>query len=464
MAAGLPSWHHLVGGLAEELGLEPDGTDGTFSPHALLNVPQFYENHYDRHRLQHKIVDLLGHRPVSQVHRLLAELPNLLYYTTNFDELLEDALRSSDRGHVTIIAEEEDARGAADPRRVQVRKLHGTLSRPRTCVLTRSDYARFRNSSRLMLDALRAHLSEYVFLFVGYSLQDPDFTSIFDDVGLAMGRLRQTHYICLPEVQALERQDLQNRGIQTLALDEWSDDGPTAGLTRFLTELAEQTSELTHVKRFFHGVRAGDHVPVIVSSRTHEVEQFVYIAECDLQVATQIEQALGRLGCSTRRIADRRAVDDHALLSQHDLVLICSPFGNSVTERAFDLLREDEHGPRVKFLIDDGKRTLLSAADSTRLRGDDPVHAIDDERYREYAMVARYRNPWNHDRQIFVLAGLHALGTHAVGRFLSDLRSYERLPVSDGALEVVLTVSYSDHDPYDYRYTIDDVAHLPRLR
>jgi hypothetical protein len=463
IAAGLPSWQELVAKLASELPFEPDLPGGVFSPHALLNIPQYYEYEFGRRELHKRLEELLSEREPSRIHNLLAQLPNRLYYTTNFDGLLEDALRDSDRTQIALIADDDEVRYRTDHRGIQVRKLHGTIERHRTIVLTRGDYASLRTHNPLMFETLRSHLSEYAFLFVGYSLNDPDFTAIFDDVLLTMGDMRQMHYMCIPSVHELERQDLRHRGIEAIDLGTWGTPGaPTEGLTAFLTELAAETSDITHVKRFFDGVRRGDEVPIIVSSRTHEHEQFVYIAECDLHVATQVEEALGRLGCTTRRVADRRALHDVEMLAQHDLVLVCSPFGNDVTARAFELISGGPGGIGLAFEDDEGIRSVHQLVDARRFHADNPVDADGSARSREHAVIARYRNPWNPERRLFVFAGLYALGTHAVGTFLKDLRNYERIPDGGAHLEAVLTMSYHDHDPYDYRYEIDDIVAVSR--
>jgi hypothetical protein len=459
LASGLPSWQGLVTELAPTLELTGDLPNGLFSPQLLLNVPQFYENRLGRRDLQNKIESLFSNKRPSRIHELIAELPTELFYTTNFDELLEDALRLCDRGSPAVIADEGDARDRVDYRGVQVRKLHGTLSSPRTLVLTRRDYATFSRESSLMLDALRRHLAEHAFLFVGYSLADPDFRAVFNEVLLMMGRMHQRHYMTVTDISDLEREDLRKQGLEAVDLSAWgTGNDMTESLTRFLEALTAHTSDLSHIRRFFTSLRRGDEVPIVVSSRTHEHEQYVYIPECDLHVANQIEQALSGVGAITRRIADRRALRDHELLSTHDLALVCSPFGNRVTREAYARLSDLGIDAQVTFQDQHGERGLRLAGDGRSFQADNPVQAGDaEEGYREHALIARYPNPWNPERHVFVFAGLYALGTHAVGTFLSDLSNYQRLPDAADPLEVILSVRYGDHDPYDYRYSIEDV-------
>jgi hypothetical protein len=457
IAAGLPSWQDLVSILASELGIAADFADGSFSSMNLLNIPQYYQNDRGRRSLITQLDAALASHGPSPIHDLIAALPTDLFYTTNFDHLLENALAAAERDRYALIVDENDARAYADHDGVEIRKLHGTLGRHESIVLTRRDFAEFRHRSPLLLGGLSTHLASHTFLFVGYSLSDPDFGLIFDDVLRNMDDMKQFHYFCAPAITDHEREDLNQRGVKAIALAEWSDGDASAGLAAFLTSLTTATSDLTHVKRFFSGLRRGATVPIIVSSRTHEHEQYVFIPECDLHVANEVERALQLLGCTARRMADRRAIGDSDMLAGHDLVLVCSPFANQVTHAVFADPALTEHGPRVSFREDGGSRLLLIDATRDEFRGDNPVRADASRHYQERALVARYRNPWNPERHVFVFAGLHALGTHAVGHFLSDTSNFAKLPDMDTPLEAILTVGYSDHDPYDYRYEIEAV-------
>jgi SIR2-like domain len=81
------------------------------------------------------------------------------------------------------------ARRAAVPMRHLV-KLHGSIDQPETIVLTRSDYARAREDRKEMLSFLRGEMAETAFLFVGFSLSDPNFNLLHDDI---LQRAEQKH-------------------------------------------------------------------------------------------------------------------------------------------------------------------------------------------------------------------------------------------------------------------------------
>jgi len=87
---------------------------------------------------------------------------------------------------VTITEEQFKARRAEKPQRHLV-KLHGSIDQPDTIVLTRLDYAQARADRTEMLSYFRSEMADTAFLFVGFSLSDPNFNLIHDDIRLVYG-------------------------------------------------------------------------------------------------------------------------------------------------------------------------------------------------------------------------------------------------------------------------------------
>lgn len=114
----------------------------------------------------------------STVHALLAQLEaSTKFYTTNYDDLLERALKLKGRT-VRVIAGERDMAGAED--NVEVVKFHGDFDNPDLMVFSEGHYYR-----RLRLDTpidlkLRSDLLNRVALFIGYSYSDLNVGFLFD--------------------------------------------------------------------------------------------------------------------------------------------------------------------------------------------------------------------------------------------------------------------------------------------
>src|SRR5438046_1420196 len=93
VAAGMPTWPNLLRDIAKELGLDvARETD-------LVALAQYHVNKNRlRSQLNQRIVDEYD-RPVEipENHRLLANLPVEIFWTTNYDRLIERALAAAGR-------------------------------------------------------------------------------------------------------------------------------------------------------------------------------------------------------------------------------------------------------------------------------------------------------------------------------------------------------------------------------
>lgn len=123
----------------------------------------------------------------SRVHTLLSTLTaSTKFYTTNYDDLIERALRLSGR-EVRVIASERDMAGHDGV--VEVVKFHGDFDNPDLMVFSEAHYYR-----RLRLDTpidfkLRSDLLNRVALFIGYSYSDVNVGFFFDILNEMMKNL-----------------------------------------------------------------------------------------------------------------------------------------------------------------------------------------------------------------------------------------------------------------------------------
>lgn len=176
-----PSWSELVGQAALDLGFQnPDmarvrGTD--------LQILEYYKHKHSGQIA--KITNWLVKRMDLQDEDLskslvLSSLADLdkcaVFYTTNYDDYLERALRLANRS-VNVVAVESEMGGANTD--VEVVKFHGDWDHPSKIVLTESDYeSRLRLEDPLDL-RLRSDLLGRTLLFVGYSFRDPNVSYLF---------------------------------------------------------------------------------------------------------------------------------------------------------------------------------------------------------------------------------------------------------------------------------------------
>src|SRR6185503_18584607 len=90
-------------------------------------------------------------------------------------------------------------------------------------VLTRSDYARSRIERKEMLASLRNELAEVSFLFVGFSLSDPNFGLLHDDIRLVYGMNMPASFTVQGRRDPVKQRYLLSMDVNTVWLDSWND-------------------------------------------------------------------------------------------------------------------------------------------------------------------------------------------------------------------------------------------------
>jgi hypothetical protein len=219
IGAGLPGWGALIRPLAQSVGYRLPTEDEFTTADLFLTAAQHYENQRGRQALIQNLRDTLDTtriRPTS-VHQLIASLPVKIFFTTNYDDFIEQALREISRRPNVIVSESELAFWSED--RAQIIKLCGDLNRPESIILTKRDFNTYIETHRRLVERLRTTLEAKTALFLGYSLQDPFFNQIWDNIGLDLGRSRRMGYAVLFDAQTLEVDDLRQRGIHVINLE-----------------------------------------------------------------------------------------------------------------------------------------------------------------------------------------------------------------------------------------------------
>ncbi|MDP2345574.1 MAG: SIR2 family protein [Deltaproteobacteria bacterium] len=177
----------------------------------------------------------------TAAHYLLASLSGRLLLTTNYDELLEQALRAQNRPHAKI-ARAEDVKSIASHWSTSVVKLHGDATSPGDVVLTSKDYDEFDSKRAAMSLVLEEALLTHTLLFVGYGLGDADFHGLSQRVSNRLKTVKQDGYAVLfADEQKQKEMDLHSgHEIRTLTLPSEKDPKhKSAQMLRFLDDLSE---------------------------------------------------------------------------------------------------------------------------------------------------------------------------------------------------------------------------------
>jgi Sir2- and TIR-associating SLOG family/SIR2-like domain len=231
-AAGFVDWPELLRDIADEIGLKVD------LEHDLIALAQFHVNQLKgTAKLSRKIIEEFSEQAEpSETHAILARLPIRTYWTTNYDTLIEDALRRAYK--VPDIKHSVEQLNTTRPKRdAVIYKMHGDVSLPNQAVLYKEQYERYYRTHEPFVTALSGDLVSKTFLFIGFSFTDPNLDYVLSRLHTATKR---NHYcfmrreIIAPgdddEVKHYKRRkqelrvdDLKRFGIQTLLIDDYSE-------------------------------------------------------------------------------------------------------------------------------------------------------------------------------------------------------------------------------------------------
>jgi hypothetical protein len=245
--AGYVDWRALLRPLSNELDLNIDLEND------LVAVAQFHVNAsgQNRHKLHKALIEALSpdNAPTAN-HKLLAQLPIWTYWTTNYDKLLENALRDNDRV-VDVKSAVPQLATTRPGRDATIFKMHGDVDRPDEAVATKDDYERYSKDRGAFITALTGDLVSKTFLFLGFSFTDPNLEQVLSQVRLTFTTNQRRHYAVFRARskqanesdaafdhyrirQNLVIEDLKRFNIKVLLIDDYSE------ITEFLTELVNQ--------------------------------------------------------------------------------------------------------------------------------------------------------------------------------------------------------------------------------
>ncbi|GAA1276041.1 hypothetical protein GCM10009609_43790 [Pseudonocardia aurantiaca] len=173
--AGLPLWSDLVAALAD--GRLPADERRDFERLDVLDQAHVLRHlHPDRAAFERAVADRTRAERYGLAPALLAGLPIREAVTLNYDELYETA--ASDIGRRPAVLPEE----TVGPDGRWLLKLHGTVARPETIVLTREDYLGYGRGREALSALAKAMLLTRHLLFVGFGLVDDHFHELMHDV------------------------------------------------------------------------------------------------------------------------------------------------------------------------------------------------------------------------------------------------------------------------------------------
>lgn len=239
--SGYVDWKRLLEPLCKQMRLNINKD--------LTEIAQYYKNQYGRQGLNDIVFNEFAKIPKNNENvTWLAKLPIKEYWTTNYDDIIEQEIQKRGKIVETIINQESFK--YHDPRReVVIYKMHGDRRYPDDVVLTKEDYQKYDDKRKLFTRLLSVELVRRTFVFIGFSFNDPNLERI---LSIAKNTLNSKslpkHYCFMRKVQiidylnnenvitgdALEKyiqdknyqelriSDMRNYGIYTILVDDFN--------------------------------------------------------------------------------------------------------------------------------------------------------------------------------------------------------------------------------------------------
>ena len=162
----------------------------------------------------------IGKINVSPTHLAFADLPFDIIITTNFDFLLEMAYEQRSRQYIPILGEDQlsISKLSSDNNITTILKIHGDLNHPNKMVITEEDYDSYITNHPLMSTYIANLLITRTPLFIGYSLDDPDFRGIWQIVKSRLGNLQRYAYALSNQLNNTKITKFERRGINLIVI------------------------------------------------------------------------------------------------------------------------------------------------------------------------------------------------------------------------------------------------------
>jgi hypothetical protein len=209
-----------------------------------LEALSAYSHEYSRVKLVEFLESalLVNTLQPAKAHEEFCRLPFEKVVTTNFDFLLEQAYSRISRYCVPQVSEDQLAVSNSNAA-VQLLKLHGDLHHPHRLVATEEDYDSFLVRFPLLATHLSSCLINHTALFLGYSLDDPDFRQIWQLVKERLGSLRRPAYVIQMSSAPHNIARYERRGVKVINLPKIQSRSYSETLELALRELREYWSQ-----------------------------------------------------------------------------------------------------------------------------------------------------------------------------------------------------------------------------
>jgi len=214
-SAGYVDWKELIRSIASDLELDVD------KEYDLVALAQYCCNKNGNRSIINDVIfnEFTKEKELDENHKIVARLPISTFWTTNYDSLLEDALKDAqrivdvkyDNRHLSLTKPHRDA---------IVYKMHGDKSNPDEAVLIKDDYEKYYRKHAQFITTLSGDLISKTFLFIGFSFADPNIDYILSRIRIDYGNENnRQHYAIMRRIKKEDFKKGKNGRVDTAAYE-----------------------------------------------------------------------------------------------------------------------------------------------------------------------------------------------------------------------------------------------------
>lgn len=236
VSTGYFDWKKLLEPIAKKLQLDIK------DEHDLTALAQYFVD--NRGGIRNELTKILSEEfnktgiVLSENHRILARLPIDVFWTTNYDDLIERALIES--GKLPDVKRNQDNLSINIPKRdAIVYKMHGDVTDLASTVLTKHEYEDYNQKRELFSNAFKADFVSKTMLFIGFSFNDPNLDYLISRIRIIQQENKKADYYFIKKSknkkelnrQQIRAKSLERYGLHSLWISEYPD------ITKILKEI-----------------------------------------------------------------------------------------------------------------------------------------------------------------------------------------------------------------------------------
>lgn len=239
--SGLPKWSDLISEFKGDLNLREDKNN-------YLKIAQYYYDTVGKQKYFQKIISIFQQHKNAQpngIHDQIFRITPKHIITTNYDSLLESKMNSTISKYEVIKKDMDIPYSKAGHYLI---KMHGDL-KEKNIVLKEDDYLDYENNFYMISTLIKALIMNNTVLFIGYSLNDSTFNSIFRMIQKGFkGNAQKAYFFTVDKQNTAEIEYYKKKGIQVIISEKQSGGEKQRDVGRCTVDFLKQINSDTTLK------------------------------------------------------------------------------------------------------------------------------------------------------------------------------------------------------------------------